>query len=516
MSSSIVEPDEVETLDSLRAELGALREQNSNMYNILINLPEQFYWLDLEGRIVTCNERQASYFGMKREEFIGINVFDLAERLGWDREVAERVRQNDMEVMAGGQRVVREEEFEFNGEHKTFISYKYPLYDGNKTLIGIFGLSIDITDRKKMELDLLEQKRNAETANMAKTHFLMNISHDIRTPFSGIIGNSEILLKQESSDQKKEILNEILASSHYLLELLDDIIDAAKLEGKYKTQTHAFDLIQSIEKMAKMMQIDAKKNALKFELNVSDDVPRNVMGDRKSIERILLNLLGNAIKFTPEGSVNLSVRCLNQDSEKVKLEMEVSDTGIGIPDDKMSTIFDRFSRLSPNYVNGSGLGLWIVKGLVEQLGGEISVKSQLNQGTQFTIKLDLSLSTRTIEGQLLVKNGDENEENCVQSILLIEDNPVAQKVTHYMLSDFFNAQVDLAQSAKEALNLAQEKHYDLILMDIELPDASGSSLAAQIKQKLKHHKHTLIIGLSAHTEVKTDSSIMPFALATST
>ena len=381
--------DHLDTVASLTAERDKLRDHNRCMHNMLLNLPEQFYWLDLEGTVIFCNERQASYFGMTSDEFIGMNVFSLADRLGWGTEAAKQIRQNDLHVMASGQRVVNEENFQFQGETKTFLSYKYPLYDVNNVLIGIFGLSIDITERKKIELALLEQKRNAEEANNAKTNFLMNISHDIRTPFFGVMGNAEILLHRETSDEKKLLLNEILTSSQYLLELLDEIIDVTKLEGKHTIDFHRFDLNQSVEKMVMLMKLEALKKQLTLDVKIAEDVPRYIMSDRKSIERILLNLLGNAIKFTHTGGIQVSIICLHN-TEQMNLEISVADTGIGIPADKINTIFDRFRRVTPDNnhsYQGAGLGLWIVNGLVEQLGGKVSVTSQLNKGTRFTVTI---------------------------------------------------------------------------------------------------------------------------------
>ncbi|MDQ2994041.1 MAG: PAS domain-containing protein [Pseudomonadota bacterium] len=496
------------------ADFTEMSKRNRFMNSILWRLPEKFYWKDLESRIIACNEGQANSFGMTREEFIGLDLYELGARMDWKPEIAERMRQNDLQVINSGQPMVTEEELILGGKLITLLSYKNPLYDFENNLIGVYGFSVDITERKKMEMALFEEKRNAESANRAKTNFLMNMSHDIRTPFSGIIGNTEILLHSETSSEKKIMLTEILKSSEYLLELLNDIIVVTGLEDNHPIEFQSLNLFQSVTKMVTLMKLQATQKELYLHVNFAEDVPKYIVSNRKNIERILLNLLGNAIKFTRTGGVELSIRASNSNSDEVNLEFIVADTGIGIPPDKVDIIFDQFTRLSPAYeesiYQGSGLGLWIVKGLVDQLAGKIEVTSQLGRGSQFKVSLSCPLSEQPTESVKIEHYHQANVD--VKHILVVDDDPIARKVAYALLKESFNAEITMVGSGVEALNYARQNPYDFILMDIGLPDINGAEVARIIKQDIAMHVDTPIIGLSAHTSVSVDANIMRVVL----
>lgn len=380
------------------SELEILNEKLRYLENIIWQLPEQFYWLDLNGRVVACNENLPKLYGMTHQEFIGKSIFDLAAHMGWSKEVAQKVRQNDIDVMESGKPVAAEEQGEVVGGLKIFLSHKYPLYDAQNEIVGVIGMSVDITERKKIEQDLIEQKQRAESANQAKSIFLMNLSHDIRTPFTGIIGNADILLQQEKDEQKRQMLNEIIDSSQYLLDLLNDIINISDREDAQHQALplDGFELADSIKTIANLMQLQVLQKQLYLKVNLADNLPKYIISNRKCIERIVLNLLGNAIKFTEKGGIDLSVACLERDEDNVTLQISIKDTGIGIAQDQIDILLDRSSTSTPSYKENyqrCGLGLSIVKGLVTQLNGKIEVESIPAKGTTFRITLKCAITT---------------------------------------------------------------------------------------------------------------------------
>lgn len=381
----------------LTSELETLKNKLCYLENIIWQLPEQFYWLDLNGRVVACNENLPKLYGMTHEEFIGKNIFDLAAHMGWSEETAQKIRQNDIDVIESGKPVAADEQGEVVGGLKTFRSHKYPLYDAQNKILGVVGMSVDITERKKIEKDLIEQKQRAEAANQAKSNFLMNLSHDIRTPFTGIIGNADILLCQEKDEQKREMLNEIIDSSQYLLDLLNDIINIADREDSQQAlPLDRFELPDSIKAIVNLMQLQVLQKQLYLKVNLPDNLPKYIISNRKCIERIVLNLLGNAIKFTEKGGIELTVECLKRNEENVTLQIRIKDTGIGIAQDQIDILFDRSSASTPTYKENyqrCGLGLSIVKGLVTQLNGKIEVESNSTQGTTFQITLECPIAT---------------------------------------------------------------------------------------------------------------------------
>jgi len=372
-------------------ELQVLKNKLRYLEHIVWQLPEHFYWLDLNGRVVACNENMPKLYGMTTEEFIGKNIFDLAEHMGWNVETAQKIRQNDIQVIESGKPVVADEQGNVVGGHKTFIAYKHPLYDTQNNIVGVFGMSVDITDRKKMEKDLLEQKQKAENANQAKSKFLMNLGHDIRTPFSGIIGNADILLHLETDEKKREILNDIIDSSRYLLDLLNDTIDIVDRDDAQEAPLtlQPVELAGSINTIVKLMQPQAQQKQLTMRVNLPNNLPKTILSHSKSLERILLNLIGNAIKFTKTGGIEVNVECL-QDKENLTVKIFVKDTGIGIPQDQIDALLNQNTISTPTYNENyqrCGLGLNIVKHLVSQLKGKIEVESKPHQGTTFQITL---------------------------------------------------------------------------------------------------------------------------------
>ncbi len=471
--------------------------------NILNHLPEKFYWLDTEGRILGCNNEQAKLFGLTKENVIGHNIFEINELIGLPSSIAEAIRENDQQVMDSGIAQRKEEIYIQEDVEKTFLSYKNPLYDSDKKIIGIFGVSIDISERKKMEQALLRSKEKAEAASKAKSEFLMNISHDLRSPFSGIIGLTEMLHKQENDPEKKQLISHILNSSRSLLSVLNDVIDITNVEINPKHKNEAFSLKKSIKTVIHAMQPAAYKNNLELHCNIADHVSDMLIGDKKALERILINLIGNALKFTDSGHVSLQVKNSGeQQNNKNIIEFIVEDTGIGIPCDKLDIIFEQFTRLTPAHQNkyqGRGLGLWIVKQFLDSINGSVKVQSELGKGTRFQLYIPFDTAKQQQPNKQKQNKSLKKPANLsLNKILVVEDDGIAQTIARLLLKEYFECDIDIASSGSAAFSACENNKYDLILLDLGLPDMNGFEVAKLIRTHTNQNQQTIIYGLTAH------------------
>ena len=376
--------------DLKKGEKKALHEKMlANIYlnNILACIPEHLYWMDRNGVLLGCNDKQAQSFGVaSREEVIGKDIAEIGARLGWSAEMVNAIRQNDLKIMETKQPRIAEESGIFHGEYKTYISYKNPLLDEKDEVMGIFGITVDITERKKMEQELLKAKEKAELASQAKSEFLMNMSHDIRTPLNGILGFAQLLEAEEADPIKKENLGYILQSTRRLIKLLNEILDTSYIEEGMPLEFVEFNSRDLFNDLAELMQSELRRKNLELVLEYDEDVPIKLIGDKKRLDKILINLLSNAIKFTEAGTITISVSILEDTNTAVNLKIAVKDMGIGIPQDKFEVIYDKFTRLTSSYRGvypGSGLGLYIVKRFVNDLNGELMVESELGKGSTF-------------------------------------------------------------------------------------------------------------------------------------
>lgn len=390
--------NEVELIARIKQSEHERQLSNTYLLNLLQHLPENFYWVDENSNVLGCNENQARILGFKSaKEIIGKNVYSLGQIVGWEKEVADRIRQNDLEVMQTRKIIKVEEELFIDGEVKTYASVKSPLIGLNDEVIGVFGVSVDVTERKKIQKALEDALSKAEAANISKSNFIRNMSHDLRTPFGGILGFASHLEFIEEDPSKKEILGYIKQSCEKLLSLINDILYLTSLEtGQQKIQLEETDIKSVIEDVEILMLAQIKHKQLDFSIKYHNNIPNLLVIDKTRVHRILLNLISNAIKFTDKGSITINsyVSDINIQNNSGILNIEIADTGIGIPEDKLNIIFDRFTRLSNSYegkYEGTGLGLYIVKQLVNDCGGTIEVESELNVGSKFICKLPYQL-----------------------------------------------------------------------------------------------------------------------------
>jgi len=311
-------------------------------------------------------------------------------------EEARSWRKDDLEVMKTGK--TKENIINiFNAGGEMFFQQttRAPLIDENEEIIGVIGIATDISDRITTENSLREAKEKAEIANKAKTDFLATVSHELRTPLNGIIGMSDILKRQNLSKDRLAIINDIHNSGTTLLSLINDILDLSKIESKeFDIDKKLFNLKDVLKNVTTHVSAQAKNKQLALEVSFAKDTPLTLLGDDQRLYQILINLTGNAIKFTEKGKVTIKISCTNRSENEAEIAFAITDTGIGIAKENIEPIFERFNQVDDPYnkrYSGTGLGLNIVKRLVEMMNGEVSVTSKLGKGSTFVVNLSFSL-----------------------------------------------------------------------------------------------------------------------------
>lgn len=488
----------------------------STLENIIAHMPGHVYWKDKNGVYQGCNNLQAQSAGLQfGYEVVGKTDFDLP----WEKEQAELIRKNDRQILETGETEVIEEIIQVKGKEAIFLSHKSPIRNKNGEIIGVLGMSVDITERKKIEAELNIAKEKAETANRAKTEFLENMRHDIRTPLTGIVGFSDIIKEEAQNPRIKEYADNLVASSHALLDFMDEVLEAIHVSsGEIPRVKKKFELQNLLQHLIDLNKAKAFSKHLELSLDFDKNIPKYLIGDNIRIHRIILELLTNSLNFTDSGFVKLTAQLAKQEGREVILKFIVEDTGIGIPQDKQQEIFLQFKKLTPSYkgiYKGAGLGLAVLKQFVDELDGEIYVKSTVSKGTIFTCIIPLKMALLEDDTGVDQDFADlkkinlkhKTESNINKSdittlfqhrILVVEDNPIAQIVAKTFLNQC-DCHVDIAIDGQSALTYWRQNKYDLIFMDIGLPDMDGYQVTHHIRvQEIAKNLHTPIIALTAH------------------
>jgi signal transduction histidine kinase/CheY-like chemotaxis protein len=356
-----------------------------------------------------------------------------------------------------------------------------PFHHQNKHYCKISIL--DITEIKVAEFEILKAKERAEKAAKVKARFLSNMSHELRTPLNAIIGTSNILLQEDYLPTQKESFNVLQHSSEHMLQLVNDILDLSKLEaGKMELEKIPFNLLNFMNKVTSSFG-KGRNPDIKFEVNIDPQLDLEIISDETRLHQILNNLLSNAWKFTKEGTITVTARAESSPAQEVNVYFSVTDTGIGIPPGKLRQIFDSFTQADTETTRkygGTGLGLAISKYLVNKMGGEINVDSKVDKGSCFHFTLNFNVNAKRSyvnEASLKQLNGLDG-----LRVLLAEDNPVNMMVAKRFLLKW-NLQVDEAVNGLEAVELFNNNKYDLLLIDLEMPEMDGNEVAAYIRKK---------------------------------
>jgi PAS domain S-box-containing protein len=450
-------------------------------------LPDPYSEIDLAGKITFINQAFLEETGYDGEELLGSNFSMLLD----DRNVKLSAR-SYRDIFKTG-RPVRNLELEWiskNGHTVLAEVSISPMRDVEGNVVGFQSVYRDITKRRQMEDALSRAKEAAEVANNAKSEFLASMSHEIRTPMNAILGMADLLGETPLTQEQMKFVQVFKEAGENLLNIINDILDISKVEaGQVHLEHIAFDLGNMIERIGDIMSARAHKKGLELTCHIAPEVPMNLMGDPIRLRQVLVNLLGNAMKFTETGEVLLDVSMAPQttgdnDRKTAELIFSVIDTGIGIPADKVQDIFERFTQADASTTRkygGTGLGLTISKSLVELMGGTIKVESDEGKGSVFFFTIPFALQTEpTIDGDACL----EDLMGC--RALIIDDNATNRLIVREMLTGWgaISTSVDNGPSGIAALQEAQASHkpYDLVVLDYQMPVMDGLTTASEIRK----------------------------------
>ena len=366
---------------------------------------------------------------------------------------------------------------------------------------------INMENTQRAVLNILEDysdaKEKAEESTRLKEAFLANMSHEIRTPMNAIIGFSDLLSKGNLAAKEKEYVRTIKTAGENLLTIINDILDISKIEaGMMAFEDHSFSVKDIFKSLNVMLMGKAKEKNLELTFKHEEDIPDVLLGDTTRLTQIIINLVGNAIKFTQKGSVEVNVKVLknkpNNLNENTWLEFSVEDTGIGIPPDKIKNIFERFCQAESHTTRkygGTGLGLSIAKQLIELQGGNLSVKSTFKEGSIFTFSIPYKKSVEVLLAQDTTEKKYDMEYLSTIDILLVEDNKLNVMLILSLFSEY-RLKVQVAENGSVAIDKLKELNFDIVLMDMEMPVMNGYESATFIRKNLK--SNIPIIAMTAH------------------
>ncbi|MCR9100580.1 MAG: PAS domain S-box protein [bacterium] len=477
-----------------------LQESEERYRGILENMELGLLELDEHGIITRAFDRFCTMLGYEEAELTGRRPGDIfvasAEIYRDEQYRAER---------AASEAVIYEQQFtRKDGNVIWAIVSSTPILDRRGQLKGYIGIHYDITERKQLEERLQAAKNRAEKAIQAERQFLANMSHEIRTPMNAVIGMTHLLLNTQPTPEQRDYLESLKFSADSLLSLIDNILDLSKIEAsQLSLESSPFSLRRILNNLKQSFQLKVKDKPVSVNLDLDEQIDRQLIGDPTRLSQIFTNLLGNAIKFTSQGTIGIKARVTERTDTHMNLQFTVFDTGIGIASEKLEYVFQSFKQADSDITRkygGTGLGLSIVRQLVELMGGDIRVESELGKGTAFIFNLSLPVSEKedNSQGATPLTNAGHNK-GLLRSlwVLLVEDNPMNQKLASHILKAW-GCHFEVANDGEEAIEKSRKRHFDIILMDIHMPKLDGCEATAQIRADEQNiNQNTLIIGLTA-------------------
>ncbi|MFC3121324.1 aerobic respiration two-component sensor histidine kinase ArcB [Agaribacter flavus] len=447
--------------------------------------PDLIYYRNEEGRFAGCNKVAEQLTGKTEEELFGLTPHEV-----YDEDLASQVVASDQQVLESNTSITEELWLRFaDGRKRYYEMRKVPFYDGDGHRLGLLAFGRDMTDRRRSQQAI-------EQASKDKTKFIATISHELRTPLNGIVGLSRMLRDTELSSEQFEWISTIYASAITLGNIFNDIIDLDKLDrDKVEIQLKTVNSANFINEIASIIRLLAADKNLNFEHTIVEPLPLAFEADGTRLRQVLWNMLYNAVKFTQKGMVSLTVSAEQSSASLATMKFTIRDTGIGIPKEDLDKIFAMYYQVQRDdfqSATGTGIGLAICKQMVDKMGGDIKVNSELNVGTCFEITLPVTVSEQRRESEELKVSG--------LNILLVEDIELNVMVAKALLEKL-GQKVSVAMTGQAAIDMVKEYDYDLILLDIQLPDMTGFDVARTLLEE-DLVLHTPIVALTANV-IKT-------------
>ncbi|WP_346992996.1 aerobic respiration two-component sensor histidine kinase ArcB [Alteromonas gracilis] len=463
------------------------RRLSTLLRSIIDASPDLIYYRNEEGRFAGCNRIAELMTGKTEQELLGLTPKDV-----YEEDLARQIVASDHEVLETNASITEELWLRFaDGRRRYFEMKRVPFFDKEGNRLGLLSFGRDMTERKQAE-------NAAAKASTDKTRFIATISHELRTPLNGIVGLSRMLRDTDLSDEQFSWVSTIYASAITLGNIFNDIIDLDKLDrDKLELSLKTISLKDFTEELSSIIRLLAADKQLELKTSINEPLPRLVEIDGTRLRQILWNILFNAVKFTQKGHVSLSVSSTKPDGDKAYVTFIIEDTGVGIPESEIDKIFAMYYQVDhPDHqsATGTGIGLAICKQMVDLMKGEIHVSSKVGKGTRFEIVLPVQISNSPMKVAQLEVTG--------LNILLVEDIELNVMVAKALLEKL-GQKVDVAMTGQEAIDKARANQYDLILLDIQLPDMTGFDVASTlIEEDLV--MQTPIVALTANVIKKRD------------
>jgi len=482
-------------LDERKKAEKTLRKSQQEFASLFTSSPEAMVYLNESGNVVNISPRFTELFGYTLEDIKGRNINE-----GFIHPPGKIKEGEKLDKVALSEGYLNYETIRKKKDGTCFpvsISGSNIVIDGK--LKGIIYIYVDITERKKIEKELIKSKKESELANKAKSAFLASMSHEIRTPMNAIVGMVELLASTPLTDEQKEYLEMLQISANNLLDIINNVLDISKIEARQlELEKTEVDLQKVVELVGITLGSKAAQKGLELLCYVEPDTPRYIIGDPTRLRQILINLVGNSLKFTEKGEVSLSVEKLKSEGDKVTLLFKVKDTGIGIPQEKQDKIFESFTQADSSTTRkygGTGLGLNISKNLVELMGGKIWLESEVGEGSTFKF---------TLSSTVIKKPGEIEEVTPTQikglKVLILDDNATNRLILRKALLSWesISTEAEDGLSALKELKSSQEKGepYRLVLLDKNMPEMDGFEVARKISE-LPGYERVAIIMLSS-------------------
>lgn len=478
----------------------AIRESEEKYRGVLENMDLGLLEVDTEENIIRVNNAFCQMIGYLPDELLGKNTGDLFLPLESKKIILERLEDRKKGLSSVYELQMQRKD----GTLLWFLISGAPLKDSSGKIIGSIGIHFDLTARKKLENDLAVAKQVADRARLAERQFLTHMSHEIRTPINAVIGMTHLLNETQPNPTQKDYLDSLRFSANSLLGIIDNMLDFSKIDaGELEFEHKRFDLGYLLKSLLQSLQFKTTQKDIRILKNLDPAIEHLVIGDPTRVNQILTNLLGNALKFTEKGTVSLSTKLLHKSEGQILVEFRVHDTGIGIPDDKHEVIFEYFKQADTKInreFGGTGLGLTIVKQLVEMMGGTIRVESQLGVGSEFILTLPFGDSgILAPDSEMLTEIEVSHNQMPANGLhfLIVEDNLINQKLLCKTI-ELWHSTVQVANNGLEALEKTVTERFDVILMDIHMPVLGGFEATLAIrKDENNPNKNVPIIALTA-------------------